>query len=399
MRPRDLAFFDRPHRLHPGGGDDAEVQPCKVCGGVSRPFDRVDFLKFCSTTDCYGFGFSGVDVTYLRCSSCGFIFTTFFDDWTQEDFAQHVYNEDYALVDGEYAEVRPSKVAAGMAEKLEGLNGLRLLDYGSGSGAFAARMRAAGFLYVESYDPFSNPSRPSGQFDLITCFEVIEHTISPVDALRDMRSLLNEGGCIVFSQALQPPDIERIRGNWWYIAPRNGHVSIFGAEALAALAARVDFSFFEGAGWYAFAPQNPSPESLKLLGRIGLPVLPMRLFAPNAANSAGWHSLERTGSLRFRWTADSEVPWPAPDPFAHPCRLRITVPFVNEIQTGFAEGCRLRIQGREISLIREDQRLVAETVLDKVGSEPIVLLTPPPASPYATRGAPDHRVLGLAIPI
>ena len=41
--------------------------------------------------------------------------------------------------------------------------------------------------------------------------------------LADMASFLAPGGAIVFSQPLQPADIETIRGAWWYVAPRNGH--------------------------------------------------------------------------------------------------------------------------------------------------------------------------------
>jgi hypothetical protein len=33
---------------------------CKLCGGFSRPFDSLDFYKYCSPTDCFAFGFSGV---------------------------------------------------------------------------------------------------------------------------------------------------------------------------------------------------------------------------------------------------------------------------------------------------------------------------------------------------
>ena len=112
-----------------------------------------------------------------------------------------------------------------------------MLDYGSGSGAFAERMAAHGFANITNYDPFSSPARPDGKFSLITCFEVIEHTVSPAVCINDMAAFLAPGGCIVFSQPLQPADIEVLRGSWWYIGPRNGHASIFTADALARLAA------------------------------------------------------------------------------------------------------------------------------------------------------------------
>ena len=60
---------------------------------------------------------------------------------------------------------------------------------GPGAACFANRLTELGFKRVESYDPFSLPAQPSGQFDIITCTEVIEHIPSPLTALQEMQSL------------------------------------------------------------------------------------------------------------------------------------------------------------------------------------------------------------------
>ena len=135
-------------------------QACKICGGFSRPFDSVDFYKYCSPTDCFAFGFAGIHVDYRRCRDCGFIFTDFFDDWTAGEFAARVYNADYALIDSEYADIRPGNVAAMLADRLAPWRKIDILDYGSGSGAFADRMADHGFNRITNYDPFSSPARP-----------------------------------------------------------------------------------------------------------------------------------------------------------------------------------------------------------------------------------------------
>jgi SAM-dependent methyltransferase len=398
MRPETIAFFNRAHRLD-GAGSGSDVVPCKICGGPSRLFDFVDFLKFCHH-DPYGFGFSGVNVGYRRCSRCDFIFTAFFDDWTPADFGRHIYNQDYGLVDGDYAAVRPAAMAAGMARLLDGLTGLRMLDYGSGSGVFAARMRTLGFDHIASYDPFSNPVRPSDRFDVITCFEVIEHTPQPCQSLADMQSFLAPGGCIVFNQALQPPDIEQLRGNWWYIAPRNGHVSIFSADSLAQLAATAGLAFHKGQGLYAFAGSTLAPNAAEIVRRIGLPFRGLRLLASESPiDPSAWHGIEMSGARRFRWTASSEIGWPAPSLPSYPCRVAIKVPWVNQIAPGFAEGCRLRIGHNEVALAAEPGRLVAEAIVPEPLGDRLFLVTPPPLSPHALRDAPDRRMLGLAIPL
>src|SRR5689334_4039538 len=89
----------------------SQGQPCKICGGFSPPFDSLDFLKFCSPTNPFAFGFAGIPVEYRRCRDCGFIFTDFFDDWSPEEFATYVYNSDYPRIDSEYAEIRPANIA------------------------------------------------------------------------------------------------------------------------------------------------------------------------------------------------------------------------------------------------------------------------------------------------
>src|SRR6266567_4837600 len=141
---KDHAIQQRLARLAPLGPQNSfeQAHACKICGSPALPFDVVDFWKFCSEHDCYSMGTSGIPVTYFRCIRCGFIFTTFFDDWSPEDFLTYIYNDDYARIDGEYKEIRPARDATAMAHRLAGISSdLRMLDYGSGSGAFAATLR------------------------------------------------------------------------------------------------------------------------------------------------------------------------------------------------------------------------------------------------------------------
>src|ERR1700678_1141458 len=94
---------------------NAQAHHCKICRASSKPFDVVDFNKFASEVDFYGFGLSGITIPYYRCSSCGFLFTNSFDDWSAEDFAEFIYNTDYIKVDGDYAGVRANQAASRMS--------------------------------------------------------------------------------------------------------------------------------------------------------------------------------------------------------------------------------------------------------------------------------------------
>lgn len=64
---------------------------------------------------------------------------------------------------------------------------------------------------------------------------------NPVAGAADIASFLAPDGLLVISTLLQPEDIAQQGTDWWYIGPRNGHVTIFTQHALAVLFARFGF--------------------------------------------------------------------------------------------------------------------------------------------------------------
>ena len=79
----------------------------------------------------------------------------------------------------------------------------------------------------------NTPARPEGKFDIITCFETLEHLPDPIDGLARMIECVAEPGIIFYSTLVQPADFDNQGMAWWYVGPRNGHVSIFTKQALA----------------------------------------------------------------------------------------------------------------------------------------------------------------------
>jgi SAM-dependent methyltransferase len=370
---------------------------------VTLLFDAVDFLKCASEQDFYSFGLAHTPVPYRRCSKCGFIFTNFFDEWSAEDFAAAIYNDDYRLVDGDYSTARPSRCAEKIAHMFEGHENLEILDFGSGSNIFSRRLASFGFSHVESYDPFSSPSKPTALFDIITCFEVLEHAPQPPATVSEMLSYLKDDGCIIFSTAIQPNNIEQIRGGWWYIAPRNGHVSIYSAESLAVLARRLGAIYRRGASWHVFhrsALSGPADDAARM---IGPPYLAMFLGAPSAIDDGDlrqqWHDSETSRLGRFRWTASSKALLEPPCFEAYPGAVKWVVRFANQITPGFAERCTLEIGERLYPMQASLSSVAAECVVAAALEGPIRLATPDPISPAAFRGASDTRKLGLAVMI
>lgn len=195
-----------------------------------------DFNKNCEAFKSNPLPLCGIPIYYHRCGRCGFIFTTAFDEFTNEDFLATIYNAEYLLVDPEFADRRPRGNAALLNSVFTEHKNISILDYGGGNGRLAALLRSNGFSSVDAYDPFITEFsvRPKKRYDCVVCFEVVEHSNRPLETFSDMDSFLEADGLLLFSTLLQPADIDQAGVGWWYIAPRNGHVSIFSAAALAA---------------------------------------------------------------------------------------------------------------------------------------------------------------------
>jgi 2-polyprenyl-6-hydroxyphenyl methylase/3-demethylubiquinone-9 3-methyltransferase len=213
----------------------AEHVSCKICGHKAPVFGTVDFNKSCEERHGTYLEPKGVPVSYYRCATCGFLFTDAFDDWDQDMFRAHIYNAGYIEVDPGYRERRPAANAAHVLQLFApGQESLRLLDWGGGNGVLADTLRRAAFGSAETYDAFApdHATEPVGTFDVVTCYETIEHLTDPRAGITAIAARVGEPGMAVFSTLVQPADIGEQRTSWWYLAPRNGHVSLFTREAL-----------------------------------------------------------------------------------------------------------------------------------------------------------------------
>jgi Methyltransferase domain len=211
---------------------------CKCCGGRTRLFGSIDASR--SGQDRYGQVFppSGEQIVYWRCLGCKFVFTNDLDSLSSAELAARIYNDDYIRADPDFADKRPNYFVGVLDELLVPLkHRIEALDFGGGRGALANLARDKGFDRYDSYDPFfGNQTRPMRHYDLVTAFEVVEHSRDPLSTFQEMQSFLKRGGVVMFSTMLQPKNVDP---EWWYIAPRNGHVSIHSSRSLWTLANRL----------------------------------------------------------------------------------------------------------------------------------------------------------------
>nr|WP_199068069.1 class I SAM-dependent methyltransferase [Chromobacterium sp. ASV5] len=183
----------------------------------------------------------GVLIPYFQCRECGFVFTQAFDAWSPEDFVEHIYNDDYHLSDPPFLDIRPAGNArmiwASLRQRLQ--NGA-LLDFGGGNGSFARHLRRLG-AEAYSFDPhFGQVDEQARQrtFDVVTSFEVIEHVPHRGQHgwMQQLADFMREDGrsLAVISTETVPVGHDI---HWWYICPRNGHISLHSPQSLARLAA------------------------------------------------------------------------------------------------------------------------------------------------------------------
>jgi hypothetical protein len=230
----------------------AAAIPCKICGGAAAVYGAVDFHKSCEELRGFMLPPAGVPISYRRCADCGFLFTDAFDDWSEAQFGEHIYNDGYAAVDPDYQLSRPRN-NAGLVDRLWGQykEQLRVLDYGGGNGVLCETLRAAGYPVAVSYDPLvpQYAQRPEGKFNLVTCFETFEHMPDPLAGIASILASVDEPGFVMLSTVVQPMEFDKIGLDWWYIGPRNGHISIFSHQALVLAWQRYGYqlvSFHDG---------------------------------------------------------------------------------------------------------------------------------------------------------
>ncbi len=186
---------------------------CPLCGSLDF---APDFVAHCVRRA------DGREWHVVRCAACTISFLNPQPDWIE---LQAYYTADYDPYTADHSiETLEAEVAAARAKgefrHIPIRPGLRLLDVGCGGGAFLKVARALG-AEVYGVEPSEHgaaaaraqglpvfhgqlhdymEAAPSGpRFDVVTANHVVEHHPSPVDALRQMSSLLAPGGYLWFA--------------------------------------------------------------------------------------------------------------------------------------------------------------------------------------------------------
>jgi SAM-dependent methyltransferase len=128
---------------------------------------------------------------------------------------------------------------------------LRWLDYGCGNGALLRflteqrdlQVRAAGFdesafsrrlkdQGFEFYDRNELQKLPPGSFDVISCIEVIEHTLEPKEVVTEIARLLKPEGLLLLTTGNMHSPVARMRGFRFSYCVPEVHISLFNPRVL-----------------------------------------------------------------------------------------------------------------------------------------------------------------------
>jgi len=219
---------------------------CRICASQSRLFDLVDFHGNVDV-DPNGkyrkeiFPLSGIPIYFFKCTNCGLIYTRMFDGFSDQDFRELIYNQEWEAHFLGDPMLRGQQVASIFSLLFTEKNYISGLDYGGGSGHLSDALNQMGYAF-EYYDPhYGEPNKPRENFNLITCIEVFEHVADVGALVDDLDRMCSGDGGVFFTTAVSD-HLERCQG-WIYCVPRSGHITFFSQKSLGHLFSSRRFSY------------------------------------------------------------------------------------------------------------------------------------------------------------
>lgn len=208
---------------------------CNICNSLSNfVFNKKILHKY--------------EVSYFKCSSCGFMQTEK-PYWLAEAYELPFTPLDVYLVS------RPlefSQLTENLILKYFDYKG-KFLDYGGGIGVFTRMMRDRGIqfyrqdkyaqnLFTQFFD-ICDLAEAERKFELVTCFEVLEHLENPLNEINEIFSLSSH---VLFSTLLQPSlGVDELE-SWSYIAELHGqHISFFTKKSMKIIAEKFGCFYYQ----------------------------------------------------------------------------------------------------------------------------------------------------------
>jgi SAM-dependent methyltransferase len=200
------------------------VTKCNICG--NKEFDKFGVLPKIDTGESFAAsGFKTNGETLVKCKSCGLVFIEDPIKYPDEILEEYANAQDSDYVSQTKYRLKTFKDSIRQIEDITGLSGGRILDVGAAAGAFvkAAKDRGWHSYGIEPCKYLVNYGKEKlglgrflkegtiedadfGKFDVITFWDVLEHTADPDRSIKTAVKNLDKGGFIV----VNVPDISSI---------------------------------------------------------------------------------------------------------------------------------------------------------------------------------------------
>lgn len=135
-----------------------------------------------------------------------------------------------------------------------------ILDYGCGSGRFVKFLHDNGYkafgydksiiiqkyLFVQNIQFYKSVGEiPDNYFDVVTCFDVIEHTTKPLLLIRILKKKLKKRGILVISTPNSSSITARILGKRWWVFGPTAHFILYSTYSIKLLLTRLSFKILD----------------------------------------------------------------------------------------------------------------------------------------------------------
>ena len=186
---------------------------------------------------------------YYRCTRCGSYYAVTLPDAkirqkeTEESAKSVITSQRQELIARDYTD-RLAAITK-WTTKLR-----HMLDFGCGSGLFLKFLIKKGYdargydksttltkyLQLRKLPMYADLSAiPARYFDVVTTFDVIEHTIDPHAFIRDVKSKLKKNGILMITTPNAQGVTARILGGRWWVFGPTAHFVLFTPESLKQL--------------------------------------------------------------------------------------------------------------------------------------------------------------------
>lgn len=203
---------------------------------------------------------------YFRCPKCGTIFQHPLPSpeamigYADQEYSDGLYGEYVQARDLKYLTFRKRMLAIQSRTR-----GKRLVDIGCSCGYFidvaledefdAYGIEFSSVAIAAASEPVRSriirgdvnqlQTTEHASFDVVTAFDVLEHTLDPLKFLAQLRSLLNSGGLLVITTPDTGHFLRPLMGKRWPMLQPLQHTCLFSRESLCAALEKTGFTDIE----------------------------------------------------------------------------------------------------------------------------------------------------------